>query len=87
MAKRLFYVCAAILCLAAAYHLGAQKAQSAPQPSQPSNPFVSIVEAPSWGGTAYLAVTAAGDVYLTQESARSWQYLSNIKGNPGPTGY
>ena len=86
MAKRLFYVCAAILCLAAAYHLGAQKAQSAPQPAPTSNPFVAITIHPQSPSRMYV-ITAAGDFYDSGDNGMTWVYRSNAKGNPGPTGY
>jgi hypothetical protein len=53
MAKRFFYVCAGILCLAFAYHLGARNATAQSQ----GTGSIKLVEA--WGG--YIAVVDASD--------------------------
>ena len=53
MAKRFFYVCAGILCLAFAYHLGARNAIAQGQGA--SN--IKLIEA--WGG--YIAVVDVND--------------------------
>jgi len=57
MAKRFFYVCAGILCLAFAYHLGATNARAQGGASG------SIKHVEAWGG--YICVvTDADDIYV-----------------------
>ena len=57
MAKRFFYVCAGILCLAFAYHLGARSAIAQGQ----TTGTIKLVEA--WGG--YIAViTESDEIYV-----------------------
>ncbi len=57
MAKRFFYVCAGILCLAFAYHLGATSATAQGQ----STGTIRHVEA--WGGYI-VAVNDADEIYV-----------------------
>ena len=57
MAKRFFYVCAGILCLAFAYHLGARNATAQGQ----TTGSIKMIEA--WG--SYVAVVdASDDIYI-----------------------
>lgn len=62
--KAFFYVCAGLLCLALAYHLGAQSA-GAQSPSQP----VGLAVAANFCGTgspSVVVITAKGEVYHRQ---------------------
>ena len=79
MAKRLFYVCLAILCLTLTYHLGASSAQG----RTGTNPAVSI--APN-GLNDFLAITAVGDVYRSSNTGAAWTFQGNIFGATTPTG-
>ncbi|HEY3216222.1 MAG TPA: hypothetical protein VGK93_06980 [Candidatus Eisenbacteria bacterium] len=53
-AKRFFYVCAGLLCLALAYHLGARSATAQATKTQ---------IATATGGSSCLVILANGDVY------------------------
>jgi hypothetical protein len=64
MAKRFFFVCAAILCLVGTYHFGAANAQG----RTGTNPAVSIA---SNGLNDFLAITAVGDVYRSTNTGVS----------------
>ena len=79
MAKRLFYVSAAILCLMVSYHLGASRAQG----RTGTNPAVGI--APN-GINDFLAVTAVGDVYRSTNTGTTWAFQGNVFGATTPTG-
>ncbi len=79
MAKRFFYVCAAILCLVFSYHFGAANAQG----RTGTNPVVSI--APN-GLNDFLAITALGDVYRSTNTGASWTFQGNLFGATTPTG-
>ena len=57
MARRFFYVCAGILCLAFAYHLGASNATAQGQPRG----TIKYVEA--WGEYVWV-VTDTDDIYV-----------------------
>jgi hypothetical protein len=70
MAKRFFYVCAGLLMLAAAYHLGATNAES----QAPGNPVVAAVRDAAQSWTAVF--TANGDVYQNQYGL--WTYAGNV---------
>ena len=76
LAKRFFYVSAALFLLALTYHLGARNAGA----QAPGNPVVGIA------GTSgfMLAVTCDGDSYATVDDGISWHRTTNIFGN-GPT--
>ena len=69
-AKRFFYVCAGLLCLAVAYHLGATTAVGAPQPG---NPIVAMCAEPNNTGWT-LALTANGDMYRTTTAGPTRTY-------------
>jgi len=74
-AKRFFYVCAGLLCLALAYHLGATNAKAAP----PGNPVVAMcAEGTGW----ILATTANGDVYragpVPTRTLNNWELVGNV---------
>lgn len=71
VAKRFFFVCAGLLCLAVAYHLGARNAGA----QAPSNPVVA-----SDGGARVF--TANGDVYH-EATGGVWVHQSNVFGG-GP---
>ena len=77
-AKRFFYVCAGLLCLALAYHLGAKSAGA----QAPGNPVVGIT-----GSSSYIAaVTSNGDVYLSSNDWGDgpWSFRSNIFNSATP---
>jgi len=57
MAKRFFYVCAGILCLAFAYHLGATRASA----QAPSTGKIRFVES---AGSMVWVVNDADDIYV-----------------------
>jgi hypothetical protein len=84
MTKRLFYLSAAILCLALAYHLGSRNAFSAPQSGQLTNPAVAV-DAPNNDPSVLVALTAIGDVFQTTNGGTTWRFVGNIHGNPTPT--
>jgi hypothetical protein len=60
IAKRFFYVCAALLCLAIAYHLGARSATA-----QANNQAISSfnIEGFCAGSPGIIVLTTKGDVY------------------------
>src|SRR5213594_2223453 len=77
MAKRFFYVCAGLLCLAISYHLGAKSAGAQSGASRVVNRFAIVIgSADSPGGTFLLDTT-------TGESWR-WQKITwkNTDGSP-----
>lgn len=73
VAKRFFYVCAGILCLALAYHFGAQSATA-----QAGNAI--MVAEP---GYVYMS---NGDVYARSgyPAPQSWTFAGNIFSGPTP---
>ncbi len=74
--KRLFYVSASILLLAAAYHLGASTARA----QAPGNPVVAAFNAG--------VITANGDVYTVPANATAlsvWVRAGNVFTGGGPT--
>ena len=75
VAKRFFHVCAGILCLALAYHLGAQNATA----QAPGNPVVAA--------EPNMVYTANGDAYYRSSSSGpvfSWAFVGNVFGGPTP---
>ena len=78
--KRLFHLCAALLCLSLAFHFGYTTARA----QAPGNPVVgvSIAATQSLFG---VIVTANGDVYTPAGSLNTWHLSSNIfSGGPVP---
>jgi len=78
-AKRFFFVCAGLMCLALAYHFGATNATGAPQGN------AAVAMCPE--GTGHiLALTANGDTYRAAGATRtySWELVGNIFGAPTP---
>ena len=74
-AKRFFYVSAAILCLALAYHLGATSATAQATKSQVVAAYFSnSFEAPSWTSapSGNILVTATGDIYFNAINTSTW---------------
>jgi hypothetical protein len=71
-AKRFFYVCGGLLCLALAYHFGAANAKAAPA----GNPV--IAAAADQG--LWVAVTANGDTYSMSPSSTNfvWTRRGNV---------
>lgn len=72
MAKRFFFVSAGILCLALAYHFGAESATA----QAPSNPVVAA-------NNGNYVFTANGDVYRPvtgPPDASSWVWAGNVFG-------
>lgn len=69
--KRFFYVCAGLLCLAIAYHLGAKNATGAPQIND-------SVVATNANGT--IAFTGQGNVYLNDNVGfpSNWVFKGNV---------
>ena len=81
MAKKFFYVCAGLLMLAIAYHLGAGTATA----QAPSN---SVVAAQGGAGGVSTVWTANGDVYVSDNPASTapWLRKSNVfSGGATPT--
>jgi hypothetical protein len=82
MAKRLFYVSAAILCLALAHHLGARNAGA-----QGGGQIVAATHSQDGGGWHHpVAITSSGDVYRSSNSdGTNWQLIGNVfTGSPIP---
>jgi len=75
-AKVFFIVCAGLLCLALAYHLGARSAGA----QAPGNPVVAL--GVNSQGQCVSAATANGNVYITVSGG--WAYSSNIFGSATP---
>ena len=77
-AKRFFYVCVGLLCLAFVYHLGARNSQA----QAPGNPVVAMSD---YGGSIWV-VTANGDVYASQlPGTYPWVQCPNVfTGGPVP---
>jgi len=77
VAKRFFYICAGILCLALAYHFGAQSATA----QGGGNPAVAV--------NGYVALAANGDVFVDSDFAdpasfAHWARAGNIFTGPTP---
>ena len=70
MAKKFFYACAGILCLAFAYHLGATSATA-----QSSSGQIKFVEG---RGTNVVLVTGSDDIYVIDPSK-----LNSVSSGPG----
>jgi hypothetical protein len=80
MAKRFFYVCAGLLCLALVYHLGARTATA----QAPGNADVAMTQ----NGGDHTVVTENGDVYTATSGALDapWVPRANVfSGGPTPT--
>ena len=82
--KRLFYLCAALLCLSLAFHFGYTTARA----QAPGNPVVAF--APNGnvsGGLLPIAVTANGDIYCGTVGTVNgpWSFVQNIFSGGGPT--
>ena len=76
-ARAFFFVCAGILCLALAYHLGARSATA----QAPANPVVGV----AGGGThLWFAMTAGGDSYFTPNDGQTWYRYANCFGAATP---
>jgi hypothetical protein len=76
LAKRFFYVSAALLLLALTYHIGVRQANA----QAPGNPVVGVVGP---NGCNHLAVTANGDAYTSSDLA-FWHHTGNVFGAEGP---
>jgi hypothetical protein len=74
-ARRFFYISAGILCLAAAYNLGATRTSA-----QGSATFAGIAH-DSYGQHT-IAITTAGDVYTPDPCG--WSYVGSVLGGPVP---
>ena len=81
VAKRFFYVCAGLLCLALAYHSGARNAAA----QGPGNTAVGISVASNGGGFVWAGITANGDTYISDNSGYSWTREGNLFSGSGPT--
>jgi len=77
-ARAFFYVCAGLLCLALAYHLGAR---SATAQVGSSNPVVAAF-LNNGDSRAQWAYTANGDVYASGDAGRTWIHLGNVFSAP-----
>jgi hypothetical protein len=80
MLKRIFYLSVAILSLTLAYHFGAASAQS----RTTTNSAVGLTSQGS--GATFVALTAVGDVYRTDDVGTTWRFVGNIFGATTPTG-
>ena len=80
LAKRFFYVCAGLLCLALAYHLGATSATA----QAPGNPVVGVGGGGGDNRQVFVAVTANGDAFLYSPGNTNWQPAPNVFGAPAP---
>ena len=77
LAKRFFYVCAGLLCLALAYHLGARSATA----QAPGNP---IAAAPATG----YVFTANGDLYYSPDPpTQPYSFLRNVFSGATPAAH
>src|SRR5262249_25723708 len=79
VAKRFFYICAGLLCLALAYHAGANNAGAQ---VVAGNPVVAY--GTGLGCCNVVAVTANGDVYGAASPDAQWQHITNIFTGPTP---
>jgi len=77
MARKFFYVCAALLCLSLAFHFGYTTARA----QAPGNPVVAV-----YSGGLPLALAANGDAYqCTSSNGESWVFKGNVfAGGPTP---
>ena len=73
MARKFFFVCAGLLCLAIVFHFGATTAGA----QAPSNPVVSVSFLGN-GSTVAIALTANGDTYLSGDAGTSWTRQTNV---------
>ncbi len=78
-AKRFFYVCAGLLCLAVAYHFGAVNAAA----QAPGNPVVAFLRH-EIGAGAWVAVTANGDIFTSSPIEGPYVRTGNVFGGPTP---
>ncbi len=79
-ARAFFFVCAGLLCLAVAYHLGATSAGA----QAPGNPLVAA-HVYATNGIAQWAWAANGDEYSTADGGATWAYRGNVFSASGPT--
>jgi len=80
MARKFFYVCAGLLCLAIAFQMGVKSAGA-----QAGSGFVGI-SADTGLSHTYLALEANGQVYETTNQGTTWTYRGNAYSNaPTPT--
>jgi hypothetical protein len=78
VAKRFFYVCAGLLCLAVAYHLGARGAGAQ---VVSGNPVVAVTSGcPNY---STVVVTANGDLWGASYCSETWTHVGNVFGG-GP---
>ena len=80
MARKFFYVCAGLLCLALAYHWGASRATA----QVPNNPVVGVTF--DSYHTIDLVLTANGDAYATSDGGREWSHMGNVFSTPTSLG-
>jgi hypothetical protein len=87
MAKRLFYICAGILCLMVAYHLGARNAGA-----QAGNMVTGFAAQPGVAfeqGGGFYVLTSNGDVYARYMApgggSHALSYFGNFWSGLGPT--
>jgi hypothetical protein len=78
MARKFFYVCAGLLCLALAYHLGARSATA----QAPGNSIVAAF--PASYPLQFVAVTANGDFFGAERVGGPWVHYSNVFSGPTP---
>src|SRR5438094_6450946 len=81
IAKRFFHICAGILCLALAYHLGAVTATA----QAPANSVAASL--PACANSQAAIVAANGDVYTTpamEPCYASWTHVGNVFSGPTP---
>ena len=78
-ARSFFFVCAGLLCLAAAYHFGAQSATA-----QGSGTIAAMTV--DWGATprVYIAVTTNGDTWRSESEGAMWTFRGNVFSGPTP---
>ena len=69
MAKRFFFICAGILCLAFAYHLGAKNASA----QSGTGHIKDIRPSGDSKGEVFLVVTDADDIYAINRSNVVWE--------------
>ena len=74
VARRFFYVCAGLLCLAAAYALGAQTAGA----QTGTRTIVSVCG----GAQTSLAMTGEGDAFVSYDFGATWGFRGNVFGGP-----
>ncbi|MGH7741097.1 MAG: hypothetical protein ACRENS_03655 [Candidatus Eiseniibacteriota bacterium] len=69
MAKRFFFICAGILCLAFAYHLGAQSAVA----QSGTGHIKDVVPLTDREGNLFLAFTDQDDIYTIDRTKVVWE--------------